>query len=264
MGKKNKLSYSVITEDDNWLIINKSAGILTVPDRYDQDIPNLKSLLNQRYGNIWVVHRLDRETSGVMVFAKDEESHKALNQQFQDRTVAKKYWALVKGTPNVENDRIISEIVPHSVIKGKMRVVKRDIKKQGMPPKLSQKDGKPIKSKIAISNYRTLEKFKLFSLLEVSIETGRTHQIRVHLPSVGLPLAVDFLYGTENGLKLSDFKRKYRENRGNEERPLLNRTSLHAHTLVLKHPKTGEDCTFEAELPKDFAVTLKQLRKYGA
>lgn len=241
MSKQNK-AYSILYEGDNLLIINKSAGILSVPDRFDSELPNLKAILERKYGKIWVVHRLDRETSGAMVFAKEELTHKNLNEQFQKRLVDKKYWVLVKGIPTEEEGVINKPIGAHPSQKGKMSV--------------------RAKGKESYSEYRVLEKMGMFTLLEVSIKTGRTHQIRVHLPSIKLPLAVDPLYGIKE-LKLSEIKRKYQMNKTKEERPLLKRCSLHARSLRIIDPLNGENRLFEADLPKDFEVTLKQLRKYG-
>ncbi|MCB0593445.1 MAG: RluA family pseudouridine synthase, partial [Phaeodactylibacter sp.] len=120
------------------------------------------------------------------------------------------------------------------------------------------------KGKSAVTHYKVAERFRQFTLVEARIETGRTHQIRVHFESIGHPLAVDSLYGRREAFFLSEVKlKRYQLGRDEEERPLMSRMPLHAWKLALEHPHTGERMEFEAPLPKDFAAVLKQLRKWG-
>lgn len=240
-----KLKIDIIHEDEALLVVNKPAELLTIPDRFDATKLNLVGLLAQHYPEkIWVVHRLDRETSGIICFAKTEEAHKNLSHQFFDRTVDKIYLALVDGKPNPLEGTINAPIGPHPTLPGKMTVIRG--------------------GKSAITDYKVLEVFKAYSLVEATIHTGRTHQIRVHFKHLGYPLAVDPLYGKRVGFYLSEVKnRKYQLGKEQEERPLMSRTTLHAFRLTLDHPNTGERIAFEAALPKDFQAVVSQLEKWG-
>lgn len=240
-----KLKIEIVYEDDSLLIVNKPAEVLTIPDRFDTTKPNVIGLLSEHYADkIWVVHRLDRETSGIICFAKTEEAHKNLSQQFFNRTVDKIYLALVDGKPNPDANTIDAPIGPHPTLPGKMTVIRT--------------------GKSSVTDYKVTEVFKAFSLVEANIRTGRTHQVRVHFKHIGHPLAVDPLYGKREAFFLSEVKyRKYQLGKDQEERPLMSRTTLHAYQLSLAHPVTGERMTFTNPLPKDFQAVLNQLRKWG-
>jgi len=239
---KNKIQ--ILFEDADLIIINKPPGLLTIPDRYAPEKLNLFSHLANKYGKIFTVHRLDKETSGVLCFAKNETAHRHLSLQFESRKIGKIYLVLVEGRLHREEgviDKPIAAARPHS---GKMVISKK---------------GKP-----AITTYKVVEFFNNYTLLEASIKTGRTHQIRVHFESIGYPLAVDSIYGRKSGFFLSDLKlRKYKLGKGQEEKPLMSRLSLHARQLRLLHPVTEEPMSFEASLPKDFKAVIKQLQKWG-
>ncbi|MGH1339042.1 MAG: RluA family pseudouridine synthase [Aureispira sp.] len=237
---KNK--YQILWEDEHFLLANKPSGLLTIPDRYRADLPNLYQLLQTKYGEIYIVHRLDKGTSGVVCFAKTKEAHRLLSQQFEARTPVKQYYALVKGVPYEAEGRI--EVGLSSKKEGGMRV---DIKR-----------GKP-----SVTVYKTVETFDHYALLEAIILTGRTHQIRVHCKHLGHPLVVDPLYGSAEALYLSEIKRKrFKLKKMSDERPLLNRVPLHAYRLELSHPISGETIIQECPLPKDFRAVLNQLRKW--
>lgn len=238
---KNK--FTLIYEDDALLVLDKASDVLTIPDRFKPEIFNLYNWLEEAYGKIFTVHRLDRETSGLLVFAKTEEAHKSLSQQFEDRTVEKIYRVLVEGIMHEKEGAIDKRIDKHPAKPGKMIVSAK---------------GKP-----SLTLYKVIEEFKNFSLVEADIKTGRTHQIRVHFQAIGYPLAVDSLYGRNDAFYLSKIKKKYNFGKEGEERPMMSRTSLHAFRLVLDHPTTGERMTFQTELPKDFGAVVKQLRKWG-
>ncbi len=241
-----KLKIDIIHEDESLIIVNKPADLLTIPDRFDATKLSLIKLLSEYYTEkIWIVHRLDRETSGIICFAKTEDAHRNLSQQFFNRTVDKIYLALVDGKPNPEMGTIDARIGPHPTLPGKM-IVSRIGKK-------------------AITDYKVIEIFKAFSLVEANIHTGRTHQIRVHLKHLGHPIVVDALYGKRSEFFLSEVKhRKYQLGKEQEERPLMSRTVLHAHQLTIDHPLTGERMAFSVPLPKDFQAVLNQLRKWGS
>ncbi|MCB0533929.1 MAG: RluA family pseudouridine synthase [Lewinellaceae bacterium] len=234
----------LLHEDEHVLVVVKPADLLTIPDRFGNP-DSLQAQLERKYGKIYIVHRLDRETSGVICFARTEAAHRNLSMQFEQHKVGKHYLALVDGVMHQETGEIDKPIGPHPVIAGKMAV---------------SKQGKP-----SFTQYQVLELFKQFTLVEATLKTGRTHQIRVHFQSIGYPLAVDSLYGRREGFLLSEIKgRNYRSGKfSEEERPLMTRTSLHATRLVFEHPETGERLEFSAELPKDFNAVLNQLRKWG-
>lgn len=240
-----KLKIDIIYEDESLVIVNKPADLLTIPDRFDTMKPNLVGLVSEHLeGKVWVVHRLDRETSGIICLAKTEEAHKALSKQFFDRTVAKIYLAMVDGKPSPTEGTIDAPIGAHPTLAGKMTVIRT--------------------GKKALTDYKVLEIFKAFSLVEANIHTGRTHQIRVHFKHLGHPLAVDSLYGKREAFYLSEVKnRKYQLGKEQEERPLMSRTTLHAYQLTLDHPTTGERVTFSVPLPKDFQAMVNQLQKWG-
>lgn len=235
----------IVYEDDDLVVVNKPANLLTIPDRFSPDKPNLYHMLGNEYGKIFTIHRLDRETSGILVFTKTEEAHKELSKQFMDRTVEKVYFALVDGVMHQPEGLIDKPLGPHPTHPEKMAVVH---------------GGKPSRT-----NYKVTETFKNYTFIECSIETGRTHQIRVHLHAIGYPLAVDALYGRQSAFYLSKVKlRKYKIGKYvEEETPLMSRTTLHAGRLVFNHPTTGERMAITADLPKDFGAVINQLRKWG-
>lgn len=238
------ITYELLYEDDCLIVVGKPAGLLTIPDRMGNK-DSLLGMLEKKYGKVFVVHRLDRETSGVLCFARTEQAHRHLSMQFERHTTDKFYFALVDGVLHHEEGEIDKPIGEHPTAAGKMTVTN---------------SGKP-----SLTFYRVAERFKRYTLAEVLIKTGRTHQIRVHFQSIGYSLAVDALYGRRAAFYLSEIKGKsYKSGKhSEEERPLMERTSLHAARLRLDHPVTGERMEFIAELPKDFAAVLSQLRKWG-
>ena len=231
----------VLHEDENLIVVNKPAGITSTPDGFHPDDPDLVAILEPALGKLWVVHRLDKDTSGAIIFARDEATHRALNQQFEERDVSKTYHALVVGTPDwaertvnaplrVNGDRQHRTLVDHTI-------------------------GKP-----ATTNFRVVQKYRRFTLLEAKPETGRTHQIRAHAKFLGLPIVCDGVYGEAKPLVLSQIKPGYRSS-AHEERPLIERVALHAFQLEITHPKTQERMTFEAPYPKDLRAAVNQLGK---
>lgn len=235
-----KVSPEIILENEHFIVINKPPGLLSIPDREGKEI-SLKQLLIQKYGEIFTVHRLDRETSGIIVFAKDAETHKFLSQAFEERTVEKYYVGIVTGTLPDKEKTIEAPITENSVKRGVMIIHKR---------------GKP-----AITDYTVVEEFKKYSFLQFQIHTGRTHQIRVHMQYIGHPLVCDELYGDGLPIKLSSFKRNYNLSKNEEEeRPILARTGLHAQRLRFTD-MNGKEYDVQAEMPKDMRALLQQLRK---
>lgn len=235
----------IIYEDEQIVVANKPAHILTIPDRFRDDVPNLYMQLFKEYGKIYTVHRLDKETSGVICFAKNETAHRDLSMQFQERKVEKQYQALIEGIPMEEGGTIEAYLMPSPRGKGKM-VVNRDGKK-------------------AITHWSIAEKFSRHCLVNCQIETGRMHQIRVHLKHIGYPILCDALYGKSGEFFLSTLKgKKYRIGKNQEERPIISRTALHAHQLTVYHPTERKSITFTAKMPKDMHATLQQMRKLSA
>ena len=231
----------IILQDDNIVAVNKPSGLLTVPDRFDDKLPSLKKLLREEFGEIFVIHRLDRDTSGLLIFGLNAEIHRYYSGIFEDRKVEKTYLGLVHGVPSVVEGTIDKLIAPHFTVKGKMMVYR--------------------KGKNAITHYRVLETFGIYSLAEFKIETGRTHQIRVHMQDMGHPVVCDALYGKEEPVLLSRIKRNYKLSKlEEEERPLLSRLALHSWKLNCADPE-GKDLSLEAEMAKDMTAVLQQLRK---
>lgn len=240
-SKTHKSNYSVVFENDNYLILNKAAGTLVIPDRYDQTKICLVHLLNEKYPNIFIVHRIDKDTSGIICFAKNEISHKHLSQLFESRKVDKKYIAICASIPEPLSGTISIPIRPSKTNKSKM---------------ICDDDGKE-----AITEYETIEKLQSASLVHLKIKTGRTHQIRVHLQHINCPLLVDEKYGNNSEFLLSRYKgRKYNQKKYSEERPLMSRHSLHSWKISFKD-QDGNTIRGESELPKDFKAVLNQLRK---
>lgn len=235
----------ILFEDEHFVVVNKPAGLLSIPDRSGSK-DNLLNALERKFGKVFIVHRLDRETSGIICFALNEAAHRHLSLQFEHHKADKFYLALLEGVLHHDEGEIDNPIGEHPTIAGKMAIVR---------------SGKP-----SLTFYRVLERFKRYTLAEALIKTGRTHQIRVHFQSIGYPMAVDALYGRRAAFYLSEVKGKsYKSGKHTEEeRPMMERTSLHSSRLRLDHPVTGERMEFKAELPKDFAAVLSQLRKWGS
>lgn len=238
------MQIETLYEDADLIIINKPSGMLVIPDRFNYDLPSLNKLLEAKLNQqIWVVHRLDRETSGVICFAKNEQTHKYLSTLFQEHNIVKLYAGLVIGNVIPAQGRIEAAIAEHPVTKGKM---------------ITTKKGKP-----SITDYRVTEHWALYSLVQFQIHTGRTHQIRVHMQSIGNPIVCDSLYGDGKPFYVSAIKRKYKLSNAEEaERPLLNRLALHAYRLQF-FKEDGKEVIAEAVLPKDILACVKQLNKWN-
>lgn len=244
-------------EDEFLLALDKPAGLLTSPDRYDALRPNLMKLLHAGIKNQkpWArarnlnylsnAHRLDFETSGVILLAKTKPALVALADLFGSEKPLKKYAAIASGVPPSETFEVDAPLAPHPLRPGFIRV--------------DPKNGKKSKTQ-----FQVLENFagSGYLLLRCEPRTGRTHQIRVHAAHVGLKIVGDELYGGKP-LWLSRLKRDYHLKPGKEERPLISRVALHAEELQLMHPIKGENVVISAPLPKDFTVSLKYLRKFG-
>lgn len=230
----------ILFEDEDMIVINKPAGVLSIPDRFGKEL-SIKSLLQDKYGSIFTVHRLDQSTSGLIIFAKHAEAHKELSVLFEGRTIEKKYLGLVMGRPEATGT-IEAAIMEHPIKKGQMYI--------------------HVKGKPALTTYEVVTYYKRYALVSFQIHTGRTHQIRVHAKQIGHPIVADEIYGDGEKLLLSSIKKKnFKLSKSeDEEKPLLARHALHAHTLKLVFK--GKEFSFEAPLPKDLAATIKQLDKW--
>ncbi len=244
MSKKSKQKIETLYEDEDILAVFKPPNVLSIPDRYDKSVFNLYDCLNQKYGKIYQVHRLDKETSGVIVFGKNPEAHKNLNEQFQEREAKRIYRAVVTGRLLRDELEVDIPLATHS---GKKDLV------------VPSARGKPSFTRI-----KSLEKFSMADLVECELITGRRHQIRVHCSAVGYPLLVDSIYGESEGFYLSSIKKRYNLKKGKVERPIISRLTLHAYLLEIRHPKTNQFISIKADYPKDFAALLQILRKYAA
>jgi RluA family pseudouridine synthase len=237
------LRAGVLYEDAALLVLAKPSGVLVIPDRYDRSVPNLYDLLTADGESVWVVHRLDRDTSGAILFARTAEAHADLNSQFEARGVQKRYLALCRGGHAEESGTIDLPLAPHTRVDGRM-VVDRH------------------RGKESVTDFRIVERFAGFALVEAIPRTGRTHQIRIHLAEAGLPIVGDPVYGDREAFRLSAIKRGYRAG-AEPEKPLLARTALHAASIEFRHPSSGETVKYEADLPKDLRSALQSLRKYA-
>ncbi len=243
MGKNILQKIEKLYEDNDILVVNKPPGMLTIPDRFQKHLPNLYNFFQQEYGEIFTVHRLDRGTSGVMIFAKNAESHKKLNDDFENHRVKKIYHAVCSGMPAENEMDIDIPILPNPQKKG-----------LSMPS---------ARGKASLTKIRILEQYRVAALLECDLVTGRHHQIRVHLSAIGHPLFTDDLYGRQSEFMLSTIKRKYRPKKEKPEQPIISRPSMHSRSLTVFHPATGEEMSFEAEYPKDIKALLQVLGKYS-
>lgn len=247
----------VLYEDDFLLALDKPAGLLTSPDRYDPTRPNLMKLLHagiaaqkewarvRKLTYLSNAHRLDFETSGVILLAKTKATLVALADLFGSQKPVKQYAALAYGAPPSGSFEVDVPLGPHPVKIGVMRVDRKHGKK-------------------SITRFEVLENFDRFGymLLKCVPLTGRTHQIRVHAAHAGLKIVGDSLYGGK-ALWLSRLKKDYRLKAGREERPLISRVALHAERLQLAHPTGGQALTIFAPWPNDLAVGIKFLRKFS-
>jgi RluA family pseudouridine synthase len=245
----------VLFEDEHLLAISKPARLLTSPDRYDPNRPNLMRLLHRGIAEAkpWAAargltylanaHRLDFETTGVLLLAKNKPALVKLANLFGSEKPLKTYVALVQGTPEADEFEVDASIAPHPTSVGLMRV--------------EPKRGKKSKTKFSV-----LEKFRGYTLLKCCPLTERTHQIRVHLRHVRLPIVGDTLY-RGGKLWLSELKRNFRLKPNKEERPLISTVALHAEALSLVHPVTGQQISITAPWPKDLEVAVKYLRRFA-
>lgn len=241
MGNKN-FDYSVIYSDEDIVVLNKRSGILIAADRYNPEAPRLDLLAEKEFGKLYAVHRIDKDTSGLIVYARNLEAQRNISMQFENRKVNKVYHALVYGHPLWEDLTVNLALQPDG--DARHRTV------------ANKKYGKP-----SVTDFHLMGIYGPYSWIEARPKTGRTHQIRVHLAENGLSIVCDPLYsGNQKPVRLSEFKKKWNGDEF-EERPLLSRLALHAYSIEFIHPKSGETVSFTANYPKDMEATRKQLEK---
>ena len=248
--KPNKIPLNILHNDDDIIVINKSPGVVVHPGagNYDSTIVNgllfkFKNNLSSIGGKLrpGIVHRIDKDTSGVIVVAKNDNAHINLSKQFSAHSIKRVYEALIWGSLKPQSGKI-SEKISRSVRNRQLMAVRKE------------------KGKMAITNYKTLKVFQnsnlpKISLIECQLETGRTHQIRVHMNFKGNPILGDKSYGKT--------KKKFKKIDPSLEKKInnFNRQALHAKSLGFIHPKTKKEVFFEATRPNDFETLIKKLKK---
>ena len=244
MANKNS-DYSVIYADDSLVVLNKRSGILIAADRYNPEAPRLDLLAEKEFGKLYAVHRIAKDTSGLIMYARSPEAQRNLSMQFEHREVLKTYHALVYGHPLWADLHVDLNLQPDG--DARHRTV------------ASKRYGKP-----SVTDFHLIGTCGPYSWIECHPKTGRTHQIRVHLAENGLCIVCDPLYsGNQKPVRLSEIKKKWNGDEY-EERPLLSRLALHAYSIEFTHPVTNEKVKFTAPYPKDMEATRKQLSKiYG-
>ncbi|MCL4119842.1 UNVERIFIED_CONTAM: hypothetical protein GTU68_063261, partial [Idotea baltica] len=237
----------ILFEDDSLVAINKPPAMVVHPAK-GHWAGTLTAALAFHFQNLssvggptrpGIVHRLDRDTSGVILVAKTDQAHHALSSQFQNRTVKKEYVAIVSPAPDRDNDHIDKPIGAHPYQREKKAVRENH-----------------STSRAAYSVYRVEERFQGFGVVRVKPKTGRTHQIRVHMAHAGYPVLCDKLYSGRSQLTLKDLTRK-----DNDDQLLLGRQALHAHRIEVTHPVTGQPLIVEAPLPEDMQQTIDTFRR---
>ena len=242
MKKQNP--YKVIFEDDHLIVLNKEAPTLTLPDRFNPNLVNLLDLLKSEYGEIFIVHRLDKGTSGIMVFAKDADTHRDLSIQFQENEIEKIYHAIVEGR------------FPEDPIEIDIPIASDPHKKGRSIPS--------ARGKASLTKAKIIERYNLSTLVKCSLVTGRHHQLRVHMAAIGHSLLVDNFYGNREEFFVSEIKRNFNLKKKTKEIAIISRQTMHAFSLKFKHPFSKEEVYFEAEYPKDFKALKQVLSKYTA
>jgi len=244
-ARQEKWRIPVLYHDEALIACNKPSGLPVIPERWHPDWPCLRSIATDRLNlPLFVVHRLDAGTSGIVVFAKTASAHRELCRQFAQHQVEKTYLALVKGEVSEDTITIQRALAPNPQRPGVMMIAR---------------NGKPSATTI-----RVLERFRGVSLVEAKPQTGRQHQIRVHLQVVGHPLLVDPIYGQNETFFLSTIKNAFHLKKGETEQPLIRRLTLHASSLRFHHPERQEFMTLTAPEAKDFTTVVRNLRKYAA
>lgn len=238
----------VIYEDDTFVVVNKPPGMVTHPAKGNWS-GTLVNALQFHFDTLstvagenrpGIVHRLDRDTSGLLIVAKEDKAHKLLAAQFEGRTIRKEYLAVVRGVPSRDSDYIEKAIGSHPTDREKMAL--RTVEEGG---------------KAATTFYEVLERFKGYALVRCFPKTGRTHQIRIHLAHIGNPIVADRLYTGRARLTRGDL---FGPSTENADEAVIERQALHAHRLEFDHPATGARLKLEAPIPKDMEAAIEAAR----
>ena len=241
----------IVYEDDYLMLINKPYDMVVHPAgrHHCGTVVNALAFHCQNLSQVngplkaGIVHRLDRDTSGIMLTIKSDAVHSQIAMQFEKRSVKKEYLAVVEGELMLDSDEISLPIARHIIDSQKM-AVRHDIGKE------------------AVSIYEVVERFRGYTLVKVMPKTGRTHQIRVHMRAIGHPVVADFMYSSQESCYLSDLLQKEREE---GELPIIDRQALHAHRIEFFHPIHNKKMEFEVDLPEDISAlvnTLRDVRPY--
>ncbi|MDI9356777.1 MAG: RluA family pseudouridine synthase [Chitinophagaceae bacterium] len=228
----------IIFENENFVVINKPPFIASIPERNKKEVSMLE-IGREYFLDLQAAHRIDKVTSGILVFTKNNESYKHIAGQFERREVKKIYHAVVNGIHKFEKKKVDIPLLIHS--NGFVQM---------------SKEGKS-----SITILQTLYAYKFHTLLECEPITGRLHQIRIHCAASEAPICGDSLYGGQDCL-LSQIKKRYKSSPDEEEKPLIRRTALHASKITFMD-RDGEEINVEAPYPKDFKALIYQLEKYA-
>lgn len=246
MFEPEDIPIDVIYEDEFLVVVNKAPNMVVHPGRgtYSGTLAAALQFHFDRLSDVGgrhrpgIVHRLDRDTTGVILIAKDNQIHQKLSSQFEHREVKKEYRAIVRGIPELDSDFIKTHVCMHTRAREKMMVC-----------------APGGRSREAVTFYKVAEKFRGYAFVELSPHTGRTHQLRVHMQHIGTPIVADRQYIGEG-----TFTNGHVDGTGTGGDVLIARQALHAFRLTITHPVTGKSITFEAPLPDDFETTLAALR----
>ena len=239
--------FTILYQDEDIIAVHKAAGLLVAADRWDTEAERLDVLLQTalkeagQQNTLYAVHRIDKDTSGVLIYARNAEAHRALNTAFQNRTVHKTYHALV-----------------HGCVRSQAFTVTLPLRADGDALHRTIVDKR--RGKEAVTVCTVLESYRQFTLIEAQPVTGRTHQIRVHLAQSGYPIVCDPLYGSKEPVYLSALKPKWHGD-PYTERPLIQRLALHAARIECMHPRNHTELSVAAAYPKDFKSLIHQLQK---
>lgn len=249
------LKLDVLFEDKDLIVINKPSGLVVHPAAGHAQDTLVNALLahtddlSMKFGEErpGIVHRLDKETSGIIVVAKNDQTHEALTAQFKERSTHRVYYAVCLGTAKNLSGTIKSFLARHPVDRKRYASVLNEDRKP-----LQDQDDPPLTGKWAVTHYEVLSRKSGLSYLKLKLETGRTHQIRVHLSENGLPIAGDELYGANKKIKNIEAKGTQEDVRH------LSRFLLHAAELAFTHPRTQERMSFKQDWPEDLRLLLKK------
>jgi 23S rRNA-/tRNA-specific pseudouridylate synthase len=236
-----KEKIEIIYEDENVIAVSKASGIYTIARHGQDKTKTVLYILSKQIGEKLIpIHILDVGASGALVFAKNANAYEYIRSQFENKTVVRKYIALLSGFVQEDEGKISKPIL----------VSGDDVSID-------------VAGREAITKFKVLERFKSYTLVEVLPVTSMKCQLRAHFWSIGNPLAIDAEFGVNEPILLSLLKRKYKPKKGQQERPLISRLTLHLESLALKVPNISWKKIFISSLPKDFEITLNKLEKYG-